>query len=342
MGSKKYWRSNLSDIDEIISKIERGRVIKTIKSAGNRDIYLVRYGNKNNIKRTANLSSACGCHNLMCYADKTAKDYVPTLMLVGATHGAEFEGTVAILNLINILETGKDFGGNEFPEINKMSEKVNFLLIPCLNPDGRARVPYDSVSGITFDKFRYYAQGTWKDGSLCGWPDCKKIHPILEAAGHLGAYFNDDGINIMHDDFFSPMAAETKFVLDIADEYVPDLTVLLHGGTNSPNMICQPSSVPYCFKDSVHSILVAFAESCRDRGLSEVPVFDVNYKDYYFDQTTAITLKCGEPCFVYESNQGLDAEGLCLTEEEIYETHMALFESCIKYTISSKYKEKAV
>jgi hypothetical protein len=40
-------------------------------------------------------------------------------------------------------------------------------------------------------ELRFWGQGTWKDGTLCGWPDCKSIHPIANHSNHLGGYYNE-------------------------------------------------------------------------------------------------------------------------------------------------------
>jgi len=101
---------------------------------------MVRYGRKNDLRRTANYSSAMGGLNYKAYADKENEDYVPTVAIIGAEHGGEFEGTVAIKNLIKNIETGTDYAGNENRELMEALEGVNLLLIPCVNMDGRARV----------------------------------------------------------------------------------------------------------------------------------------------------------------------------------------------------------
>lgn len=333
-----YWKSNLEDIDKAVADIRKGKV-RTVYSAGNRPIYLVEYGQKNDYHRTANFSSACGSHDIRCYADKTGEDICPCLLLVGATHGAEFEGTVAILNLIKILETGTDYSDRAYPEFDGLIDKINLVMIPCLNPDGRARVPFDTVRGMSFEEFRYYAQGTWKDGTLAGWPECKRIHPILDAADHLGAYYNDDGINIQHDDFFNPMAKETKFVLDIVDEFVPDATILLHGGTNAANQFLQPTHVPLYLKEETRKLEVKLHEACEREGLytnvHEVRVSDY-YKPFYVDLVSAISMKCGELCITYETNQGLAYGNRIQTYDEIYRHHIILFREMIDYVQSLK------
>ena len=107
----QYWKGGVDDIDETIKLVKKGKAEVLCKSAGGRDVFLVSYGNKNNLKRTANYSSALGGGSLKCYADKTGEEYVPTVCIIGATHGGEFEGTVAINNLIKNIETGTDYMG---------------------------------------------------------------------------------------------------------------------------------------------------------------------------------------------------------------------------------------
>lgn len=332
-----YWKSSVSDVENIVSKIKRGKLVKSGLSAGGREVKLLLYGRKNNLYRTANLSCALGASDRKCYADKTRCDYRPTLLLVGCIHGGEFEGTMALLNLISILETGKDLKGDSNEFLYKAQERINFLIMPCMNPDGRARIGFDSMVGKSFEELRFYNQGTWKDGSLCNWPDCKKIHPIKEHCDFMGAYFNDDGINFMHDDFFGKKAAETQLLFDTVDEYVPDLTVLLHGGTNGANGILKPTYVPEWIKEKIMQLELSVKErndimnipynvTAMDRG-------ENNESPASFNLISALYHVCGEPCITYESNQGLSGckHGGC-TAEEIYKSHMVLFEESVKFT----------
>ena len=47
------------------------------------------------------------------------------------------------MNLISVLETGKDLRGKPWPEITAAAAKLDrIILIPITNVDGRARVPY--------------------------------------------------------------------------------------------------------------------------------------------------------------------------------------------------------
>ena len=106
-----YWHSSVEVVNEDISKIKRGKVTELLPSAGNRPIYVIEYGESHLPKSKASLSSALGAFDYRCYADKTGNDYIPTVYLAGCIHGGEFEGTVALMNLISLLETGVDLAG---------------------------------------------------------------------------------------------------------------------------------------------------------------------------------------------------------------------------------------
>lgn len=331
-----YWRSTIEDLDEALKLVKRGVVTRAGESAGKRPIYRVEYGKSNVKLGRANLSSALGAHDVRFYADKTGEDYVPTLFLSGSVHGGEFEGTMAILNLIKIMETGTDYAGCEHPELLSLMEKIHLVLIPIANPDGRSRIPHRSVVGMTFDEFRYYDQGTWKGGELCGWPGCKSIHPIKEECEFLGGYFNDDGVNMMHEDFFGEISNESKILIDVCRKEVPDLSIQLHGGTNCictllPNEYGSQENLERCMRLS-NAVKVTLEENGIPYKVSGVGVISPA-----FGLKGAMHHVCGEPVLTFESNQGLlDCGAACYTYDEIYRSHMLLFEESAKYVLSTK------
>ena len=156
-----YWKTRPEDVAKTCDMVKKGRVSIPAHSAGGRPIYMVEYGKSNLVRGKANLSSALGGKSYQAYADKTGEDYIPTVFLVGAVHGGEVEGTSAILNLIKLLETGTDYAGDAYPELVEACEGLHLILIPLANPDGRARVPFDSFVGRSFHDLRYYCQGAW-------------------------------------------------------------------------------------------------------------------------------------------------------------------------------------
>lgn len=330
-----YWKSSLEEIDEIVKGISKGKALVLGKSAGGRDIYKVEYGAQNDFARRANYNSACGARDISCYKDKKAVK--PCIMLIGGIHGNECEGIAALLNLISILETGSDIAGNKNSDFDKIEEKIHLIIIPCANPDGRARVPFKSFVGKNYEEFRYYSQGTWKDGSLCSWPDCKKVHPIKDAVSFLGGYFNDDGVNLMHDNFFLPMAEETRLLMREADMAAPDFILLLHGGDNTQNCMMQPDYTPDFLKDELDRLSHLIKKACEKRGcryrVQENVRREGNYPPPSFNLTSALHHVCGGLSVTYESNQGIADRDNALGFDEIYLTHLIMFKEIFEFYI---------
>ena len=339
-----YWHGSVDVVNEDIKKIKKGRVKELLPSAGGRPIYMIEYGENTLPKRKANLSSALGGKDFSSYADKSGADYVPTVYFAGCIHGGEFEGTVAIMNLISLLETGVDLAGNPNDALKSAAEKVHLILTPMCNPDGRSHIPFDNFVGHTFYDLRYYNQGIWKDGSLCGWPECKRVHPIKDHVAYLGGYFNDDGVNMMHDNFFGHNANETQNVLDICAEYAPDVAVLCHGGDNtipgfttleyaSMNAKRQMTEIANCVRAKyAPNGLRGFenvGEKFEKRGGED------NTLPSSFNLISAMHHLCGAPCITFESNQGLLKDNsFALNNDEIYLSHTLFFEAVCEWAIS--------
>jgi hypothetical protein len=346
MSRPVFWKTTLSELDEAMRNIKRGKVRVPAKSAGNRDVYLIEYGEKQDFNRRANYSSACGAGDPQCYADKTGKK--PVIFIVGAVHAGEMEGIAAILNLINIIETGKDFMGNENAFFKDCINNCRLLIMPVANPDGRARLSADNIDtwhGISYEKFRHYGQGRWKDGTLCEYPACKTVHPIKDHVSYLGSYYNDDGINMMHDNFLGKTASETKAVMDIAEEEAPDFTLLLHGGANMIPAILDTDYVPLFVRERIRDLSLQIKEAAVENNLpySATRLHENNpYPPRSFNLTSALHHTSGTAAFVYESNQCIDYTGsvrklekwdALLSYEEILREHYILFEQTIRFAM---------
>ena len=334
-----YWKTTLSDVEETLKLVKRGTVTLVARSAGNRPIYKVEYGKSNLPKSKANLSSALGAGDITCYADKTGEDYVPTVYLAGCIHGGEFEGTMALLNLIKMIETGTDYAGNTDKTLLELAERVHLIIMPMCNPDGRSHIPFDDFVGKSFEDLRYYNQGTWLDGTLCGWPQCKKVHPIKPYVDYLGGYYNDDGVNMMHDDFFGKMSSEVRAVLDVCLEEAPDFSALLHGGANTRGCIILPSYASGNSKEIVLSIAEANAAKGAPYGLKPGVNRTIYAKENEptppsFNLISAMHHCCGETCVTFESNQGLTYGEFIYTHEQIYRAHTIFFENIFEHIIA--------
>lgn len=350
-----WWRGSAQDVCDTVKLVKKGEVTELCKTPGGWPMYMVFYGKRNDLKRTANLSSAQGAGNLKCYADKTGDDYIPTVCLIGAEHGGEFEGTVALNNLIKEIETGEDYKGEKHPDLMAALEGINLIIIPLANMDGRARIPLKTFVGQNFESFRYYSQGTWKDGTLCMHPGCKEVHPLKDACEFIGGYFNNDGVNIVHDNFFFPKAKETESLLKVADEFVPDISLHLHGGGNCRNTFYQFDYMPKIVKDKIASLNRRIKQTLTDLGEGDryterEVVGNENNTELKsppsFNIQSAWTAICGEPAIVYETNQGLFyEEGRpgwkdVYSFEEIYFHHRHLFKETFNFIKEYKPERK--
>jgi len=328
-----YWKTTLADVEETLTLVRQGRACRIASSAGGRPIYQVEYGASNLKRGTANYCSALGARDVRCYADKTGEDYVPTLFLCGCIHGGEFEGTAALLNLIKLLETGTDYAGIAYPDYVKLMNRLHLIIIPVCNPDGRSHVPFDSFVGRTFQELRYYNQGTWKDGTLCDWPGCKAVHPIKDAADYLGAYFNDDGVNMMHEDYFGNASKESAAVLEICRREAPDFSILLHGGGNTVNCILWPEFESKEALEATGALSSAVKERSDREGIRYM-IPQPRKVSNGLVLPSAMHHLCGGPAVTYESNQGLCDRGDVIYDyDEIYQAHRLLFEEAAKYLL---------
>lgn len=341
----EYWRSNLSDVKAAMDLVKKGKTFIKGYSAGGRPLYCVEYGEACLPPPKASLSGALGSRDYANFADKTSPDYVPTVCLMGAVHGGEWEGTVALNNLIKLIETGTDYKGDRNDELRELCSKVHLIIMPLCNPDGRERIPFKNFVGKTFEDLRYYNQGTWKNGELCGWPGCMKYHGINEYCDFVGGYFNDNGVNFNNDDFFVDPQPETRTILALARDYMPDISIMLHGGDNTKGMFNPPRYTPNVSYVAMDLLGARVQEATREAGYefhyASIPIGtrESNRAAVSFGISCAFTHTCGEPCFIYESNQGLTEHphgSPGQTNEEIFHRHMILFETTIKWILEVK------
>lgn len=330
-----YWKTTLDELEQQLNTLKRGKATIAGRSAGGRPIYQVAYGKKEDFSRQANYSSACGARNVHYYADKS-KGTKPVLYIIGGVHGGELEGIAAVLNLISVLETGDDYRGQPWQYLHRNQDRFRIVLVPCANPDGRARIPVNTMVGQSYERFRRYVQGTWKDGTLCEWPGCKSVHPIKEHVELLGGYYNDDGVNIVHDRFYSPMAEETRLLLEVAELEAADFCLHLHGGDNCINQILKTSYVHRAAREGQNLFNRMVQEACEARGL-EYYIHEAEGRPEDEERPAALGIDsamhhvCGGISCTYETNMGLDFGRLRCTHDEILDHHMILFDTLFKF-----------
>ncbi len=330
-----FWKGRLEDVEEAARDAKRGKATVIARSPGGRPVYLVEYGRRTEPQRTANYNSAVGAGAPSFYAHRPAGT-PPVVLIIGPSHGHEVEGIVGLVNLLRVAETGKDWRGKEWMRLQGNLGRCRVMIVPIANPDGRARCPYDSFVGIPVEEMTRIGQGTRKDGTPYGWPGVKQRHPMRDDVGLLGAYFNDDGINLMHDEFFDPMAAETKALLRVAREGAPDFILNLHSHAAAPEII-PTSYVPRFCKEITAKFGERLVERYRREGLPaggipEPKEDGEKYPPPSFNLTSALHHVCGGVSMLFECPHG--AKGWKypqVTHEQILDVELILFEELLGF-----------
>ncbi|MBT3384699.1 MAG: hypothetical protein HN778_06775 [Prolixibacteraceae bacterium] len=342
----EFYKSRLSDINFEIENVRLGEVKTIATSPGGLPVYAVYYGEKEDFKTQANYNSAVAARNPGFYAKKDSSTK-PVVFFVGPVHGQEVENIVGLVNLIHVAETGKDYRGKDWSALKNKIEKCRTIIIPCGNPDGRKRCPYDSFVGIPTKIMTKYGQGTKKDGTLWGWPGAKSVHPMKGDVGILGAYFNDDGINPMQDEYFKPMAKETAAILEIARTEAPDITVSLHSHENRP-VILQPAYTAMFMKTRVHELALSLNQRYKDAELAFWPddwFWTPKADDEKFPPKTTFNLIgalhhiSGTMPFTFECSHGSVSEDKpepIVNYDDILDIQLILYDEMFEYIINNR------
>lgn len=336
-----FYKSKLSEIESEIAGLKIGKAEVIATSPGGLAVYAVFYGEKEDFQSQANYNSAVGARNPVYFARKD-ENTKPVVYFIGPVHGQEPEGVVGLINLLHVAETGKDYRGKAWPELKIFFDQCRVIIIPCGNPDGRKRSPYDSFVGIPEETMTKYGQGTKKDGTLWRWPHSKSLHPMVGDVGILGAYYNDNGINIMHDEFFSPMAEETKAIFKIAMEEAPDITVSLHSCSCNP-FIIQNSHAPHFMKERIADLAQRLNQKYIELELPNmgpdwklsVSVDDIQPPPQKsFNMVSALHYASGTMAFTFESPHGTVEDGA--TYDEILDIQLVLYQEMFEYIVNNR------
>lgn len=341
-----FYKSKLADIEEELDNVNAGQVKVIAISPAGLPVYAVYYGEKENFPSQANYNSAVAARNPAYFAKKDSSTK-PVIFFLGPVHGQEAEGIVGLVNLIHIAETGRDHRGNDWTSLKDKMKQCRIIIVPCGNPDGRKRCPYDSFVGLPTKIMTKYGQGTRKDGTSWGWPLAKSVHPMKGDVGILGAYFNDDGINLMHDDFFSPMSLETKAILNIARTEVPDITVSLHSFANISRIV-QAAYIPWFMKNRIDKLMRNLNKRFIMKGLpyvSEERFGEPSVEDKSFPPRKSFNLVSamhhvsGTMAFIFECSHGTVSETNpipIVTHADILDIQLNLYEEMVDYAIENK------
>lgn len=238
-----FWKVRPAEIIELCEgakKCSRKEVI--CRTPLGYPVHALFYGDFNEAPPQSNWSAGSGSRTYRSYYGER-RDGRQTFMFVAGIHGAEQECVAAAVNLIQMLETGKDFRGRAYPELADLVSKYRFIVLPCVNMDGRAISP-DHLRGLDFEDFRRASQGVWKDGSLIGWRGSKCWFPLpLDKVRYPGGYPNSEGFNIMHDACPGNIrTAEARALLQLAERWRVDAVLNGHSYEYAPSVL-PPSRV---------------------------------------------------------------------------------------------------
>ncbi len=341
-----FYKGTLVDLDTELRNVQKGEKRVIAISPGGLPVYAVYYGEKQDFRSLANYNSAVAAQNPSYFAQKDSSTR-PVVYFLGPVHGQEAEGIVGLVNLIHIAETGKDHRGREWASLKSKLDQCRLIIVPCGNPDGRRRCPYDSFVGLPTEIMTKYGQGTRIDGTSWGWPGAKSLHPMKGDVGILGAYFNDRGINMMHDNFFSPMADETKALLEIARAEAPDMTVSLHSHENKPRIL-QANYVPWFMKQRIDELIRQLNQRYQREGIPYYPsdwlgspaVEDKEFPPRSsYNLISALHHISGTMAFTFECSHGSVSDRFgeaMVSYDEILDIELILYDEMLDYLLKNR------
>ena len=343
------WITDFDAVERRLLEAKRGRVAVFGRSFGGHPLWRISYGEPRPPRHRANYSSALGSLDPGNYLRRAGRP--PHILIFAAIHGLELEGTAALMDLVELLETGLCRGFLEEDGLY-LREHVNAMtltLVPIANPDGRIRYSgIDALGGLRFEDVRQIMQGIWADGTTAGWPEVKAEHPI--AAGRmrqLGAYFNDAGVNPMHDSFPLLQSLENRALFELIDSERPDYILSLHGGTNTPNCLLRHAYVaPYVERHNAALSRVVAARSAAiglavEEHYAEAPLDGrASDDEMAFNLMSAQHQFCGAVVLLYECNQGLDIpDKPRYRYDQMRQAHGILFAEICRHALAHRDQE---
>jgi len=347
-----FWLSTVDEVNAFLkNNIHRGQVEVIGKSAGGRPVYAVIYGKARQGKGTSTFSGSLGYGDARVYR---GPDHAKTVYMgMAAVHGGEFEGIVGMVNLLSVIETGKDLRGKAWPEINEIVAKLDrLILLPMVNPDGRARIPLrmEAHRGSNENIAEYLNTGGKPDGTLTGWPEVKEFIPAdFSRPGFPGGYPNDAGVNIQHDDFLGRRQPETQALLNLAEREKPDLILNMHTGAVYMLMHC-PFAEPVLYP-AFDSLFRRVQSSLALNGLSQTkdPEIEADLSRVpmgVYNLDGALNLHCGALSVVVESPShgfyGTNGEGkpAILTPDMLLDSQLICHREAMRFLAESGGRSK--
>jgi zinc carboxypeptidase len=330
-----FWKSGWEEVNAFIDGLDKAEVWEIGRSQGGHSIRALAYGDKEPIQRRTTYSSAIASGHPEDFYDPE-KRQKPVLLIMGAVHAAEIEGTVTCCNMAQLMETGTDLRGRRWDQLRAVADQLRVVMVPLPQPDGRVRVPVRNLIGGTVDDLYYYGQGVMQDGEILRWPECKRMQPVpLDEMQLVGGYYNDAGINIQHDDFLSAhVAPETRALLDLVHDETPDCFLTLHSCGPGPFLIAPENHLSQACQFHQAQLGALIAERHRRDGLRPGGGPRVAPRGGFYLHT-ALHFNSGALPLLFEYPHGLEMKPF--TFDEILDVGLGLFEEVMRYGTVCRY-----
>lgn len=337
-----WWTSRLDQIQDFLDAEVDPQNLRTLAtSPGGRPVRGAFYGpGEPHLRGAANFNSALGGQNPDAYYRRTERKQ-PVLVILAGAHGQEVEGMIGALSAISIVETGMDLMGREQPALADKLRRLRLIVIPLANPDGRARVPYDGWVGLPGDEMHRAGQGTRRDGTNYGWPGCKIVHPMNGDVMNLGGYFNDEGVNLMHDEWSAPMSETTRALLKLVADEGPDMVLNCHSH-GAPPSVLSIAYAPMAVKEQLAAFAQSYYERLRLASLPHGPVPQVKVDGSAGTMPPAMNLTAflyhvgAALPMTFETPHGLSTRPEGYTYEQLLQIHHNLYEAASDWLLNTK------
>ncbi len=342
-----FWLTEADAIERFLaSTVKKGQVEIVGRTAGGRAIRAVTYGTPREGRGTTTFSGSLGFRDVRAYL---GPDHGKKVFLgLGGVHGGEFEGMAGVVNLIAVLETGRDLRGREWPGLTEVLGRLDrIILIPLVNVDGRVRVPLrmESFRGTDKRGHQLFNTGFWANGESIGWPTVKEFIPLdFSRTMFPGGYPNDAGVNLQHDDFMARPQPETRALFDLAERERPDLIVNMHTGAppknyymraHRPFMEAKLNPVYDDLYRAIHTALThAGLQGSRDVAMEADPS---RVRPGQFNLDSALNLHCGALPILIESpshsfaGHSREGEPVPHSADQLVDAQLVAFEAAMTF-----------
>ena len=337
MGAPESYLTNYEKVCNVLQTLKIGSVAEITRSAGGRPIHAVSYGEFESIDRRANLSSALSINAPEAFFGP-GRDK-PVLLIISAVHAAELESVAGVMNLIALMESGRDLDGMEWPQLSKYASQLRLVIVPVANPDGRARIPSDDPVSWTEQEMERYRHGLDADGNPIDWmPGCFVPHPQTPEPGAvLGGYFNDAGVNPSHAPFLDrSIAPEAHALIDLAYNETADCVLDLHSCGAGPFFIAGHRFISSEMAARQSYFDGAWRTRMRSRSLP-APSWSTRSKRQSMGMEEYIFHKTGALPLLFEGGSGDRYEGDNI-HRQIIETYLLLFEVVCEIGVEEGFK----